>query len=397
MSSEITQRQAETLEFLADNGRSTAKEIQEGLGIGSTSTVYDHISALNKAGYTIANVDGEYLYVDDADHTVANPVSRIPDSAARQTITKRANQSLSQMKEEIMDALRGTEPVQADGGLAYEAGNEDMVVPCHDDHFGEVVHDEWGEEIFNSEVAEERVNERFERVVRQKHGREAMGATIDTLHVPLIGDIVTNEAIYRSQPHHIDARVRDQVRQAAEVYLDNFKTLSDTFNSVQIICQHGNHGEFRVDGSSGQANADDLLYAMLDMLIREAQEYGRMENVTLSYTDRTDYMNFEMRGGNIKAHMRHGDNVTNHIGTSSPESDWQFWENQYDFDIAYRGHYHQLKEEPLPDGTPVLMGGSIKDPGDYEEELGVGGEPVNIIHGVTDDHAKTWEEPIYFT
>jgi len=393
----ITPRQSEVLEYLSRVGRSSAGEIATELSIPTKSTVYDHISALNSAGFTIANTDGEYLYVDESqDDGVANPVSRVPDQVAQQTITKKANKSLAQIKEEIMSELDSKEQPVADGGMTYNAGNQDMVIPCHDDHFGEVVNDEFGNEEFNSHIAETRVYERFDEVVRQKNGREAMGDEIDTLHIPLNGDIVTNEAIYRSQPHHIDAKVRDQVRQAAEVYLDNIKRMSNVFPSVQVICQHGNHGEFRVDGASGQANADDLLYAMLDMLIRENQEHGDLSNVTLKYSDETDYMNFTMRNGNIKAHMRHGDNARNHIGTSSPQSDWLFWLAKHDFDIAYRGHYHEYRLEPLPDGTPVLEGGSIKEPGQYEEELGVGGNPTNIIHGVSDNNPITWQERVLF-
>jgi hypothetical protein len=66
------------------------------------------------------------------------------------------------------------------------------------------------------------------------------------------------------------------------------------------------------------------------------------------------------------------------------------------FNVAFTGHYHELKFEQIA-GRPVLMGGSLSPTGDYENTLGIAsGRPGAWTLGVSDDEPVAWQTPIYF-
>jgi predicted phosphodiesterase len=129
---------------------------------------------------------------------------------------------------------------------------------------------------------------------------------------------------------------------------------------------------------------------MLDNVVRAAG----LDNVTFIQSDFTYYVNFSLRDWN--AHLRHGHDASlEHIGTSAGKQRWQAWMLEHDFDIAFRGHYHMLKEEPVA-GQPVIMGGSIAPTSEFEESRAITGRPAAAVHGVTDEQVLDWTERIYF-
>lgn len=66
------------------------------------------------------------------------------------------------------------------------------------------------------------------------------------------------------------------------------------------------------------------------------------------------------------------------------------------WDIAYRGHYHEVKIEPIA-GRPVVMGGALEPSGDYANSLGIAkSRPAGIVHGATDKEPLAWSEFVYF-
>lgn len=257
----------------------------------------------------------------------------------------------------------------------YTKGKKDVVFHRSDDHFGDIVKDSKGEIIYNTDICQQHINDYFEKALKYINSNDKK---VENAHLLLGGDIVTNEAIYSSQPHDIEATIDEQIEIATATYMNVIKKLSEEFEHVQIVAQGGNHGEFRVKGSSKHANADDLLYNELHNIVK----WSGMENVSFHMSDRSDHVNFDVRGH--KGHLRHGDNVNNHIGTSSPESTWRAFLNRYEFDIAYRGHYHEKKIEDVQ-GKPVLMAPSPKPAGDFEGTIGAFGRPGGYFHFVSDE------------
>lgn len=387
----------------------TARQIADTLGYESTSGVYDLLKRAERRDPTFkfSSDDGTWDYerVDmepplmaDGGTVSETTTHRVP-TAQKQSITKTANDFLSELEVELRTRLSDTEPVRAE--LPVRPGHRDMVMFRTDDHFGEedteVLPDGTVEKHFSSEIAQERVFYHLESVLGWKAALEDAGYTFDTIHLLLNGDHVTNETIFASQPHYIDQLLRGQVRMAAKTYLDVIKTLASAFPAVQVVCQHGNHGELRAKGASHEANADDLFYDALDLALSESD----VDNVNLITNHVDTHTEFQMRGH--RGYMRHGQDALSHIGTNSGVKRWQSWllesmdrNGDAGWDVGYWGHYHQLKWEPVM-GRPVLMGGTLAPAGDYENSLGIApGRPGAWCHTVSDDEAIDQMKPIYF-
>lgn len=389
MSSNLTPTEHSIVEELP----ATSDGLGDELFDGETGRVYDHIRNIRGKGWQLKQDPGgryEVVEAPSADHTNTVVQTR-QTSEHKATLTRKAKQSLKELEQEIKPLRKQVGPAIADGGMVALTGHQDVVAHITDVHFGDVVYDLNNDEVFNSDICELRVREYFDQLHDVADVREALGETIDTVHVLLGGDIVTNEAIFDGQAWEVDEHIRQQLKRATAVLDDEIERLSERFPSVQIVCQHGNHGEFRVDGSSKHANADDLLYDRLETLA-VSNEY---DNVRFVMSERTDHTNFEMRGGEMKGHLRHGHHVPKHLGTSSPKSTWGAHLNAHGFDNAYIGHTHENREEPIQ-GRRVFRSGSFKDAGEYANEMGAYNRPLVNIHGVSDSAPVTWKEYIYY-
>lgn len=368
---------------------STSRGLASGMGVG-LSYVYDVVEGLRAKGYDVAqDSDGRY-FIPSEHETDDGPVhveSSRQTSSSKATKTRKAKKTLAEMEHNLKETLKDTDPAIARGGLDYTDGNQDLIIHRTDDHFGELVTNQHGERVFDSEVAEARVRKVFDESLALAEKRRDLGVEFDNVHLLLGGDIVTNEAIYEGQPHEIDETLHEQIDRAADVYIDSIQRLSDEFPTVQVVCQPGNHGRM---GSGNPTNADSILYTLLDKVVRQSE----MENVTFLQSDRSYYINFNLREWD--AHLRHGhDRSLEHIGTSAGKQRWQSWMIDHGFDVAFRGHYHMLKEEPV-NGVPVVMGGSIVPQTEFEESQAMSGRAIAAIHGTSDEYPLEWTDRITF-
>ncbi len=403
---DLTDRQRQVYELLAEQDHS-AEEIQNKLSI-SKSAVYDHISGmvnnLEDTEFQIGKTYGtheQYTIISPTEQD--GPVNATKQGArsnnvAKQTITKRANEFFAEIEDWKEKRNNYPQPV-ADGGLQATSGGLDLVFHVTDSHFGDkhvsVTRqpdgEEQVEEIFSSEIAENRIFYLLQKFIQWADELEAAGYTIDTVHLLLGGDIVTNEAIYDGQSWDVDETIKDQLIRAISVFEQVVARLSERFPTVQVVCQNGNHGEFRVDGSSGDANADDFLCALLDHNIRKSafRNKNQYDNITFIMDEHEYYTNFYLRDGEWRGHLRHGQNTRGHIGTSSQQSLWGSWKDEHQFDLGFYGHNHQLKNEHY-NGRRVFMGGTIAPPSEYAEAMGEFGYPCGYFLAVSDE--QTWEK-----
>lgn len=302
------------------------------------------------------------------------------------TITRAMNNLLTEDERGIKTLLNNTEPATAIQDPQPE--NEDLVFVLGDLHIGDKVTDDRDRIVFDTEIAIRRVREIIHRGIQ--HARRLPQTEIDTCHVVFNGDQITNSAVYDGQwenlDHELCATVKDQINTAAELLMWVVKTLAEEFDTVQVVCQPGNHGENRASGVSKQANADIHLMSRLDFGVRQSP----YDNINFIFHDSTKYTNFEMRGGRVRGHVRHGEECQEHAGsTSASKRDWRGWLNMHDFDLALRGHYHESKLERVL-GKPVILSGSVKPPSDFEESISEWGGPGAVVFGVSDEQAPTW-------
>jgi predicted phosphodiesterase len=373
---DFTESQKEVLNCLPD----TRANISDKLGI-SIRAVRGRMTGIEEKGGALQRDRDDVWYWDGGEN-----IHRIT-SRNKGTVTKKANEHLSKVEKMLKNVLKRTEP--AISPPKTEVSHEDVVIHRSDDHIGQVRYNDDGEEVYNTEIAIDRIREITQKTISLIDRELAANREFDNCHLLLGGDTVTNENIYDHQPFNIDETLDRQIEIGVEVYFEQIALLSERFDTVQVVCQAGNHGEIRASGQSKHANADDIVYGMLDQLVR----VSGMDNIHFVRNDSTKYTNFEMRGFN--GHLRHGQNALNHIGTASGQNRWRGWALRHNYDIAYRGHYHEFKIEHVHN-RPVLMSGSICPPGDFEESLSLWGEPAATIHGVSDERPMTWLYPIHF-
>lgn len=405
-------------------GGASYDEIADELGIKRT-TARDHVASLRDGDIAINEVEtdgGEkwFYYSREQVKQKQTPdanTKRSVSKSDKSSVSKRLNEQAEEMETKLNKLLQKTKPAKASGGISRRPGNEDVVVHATDDHVGDVETDEFGNVTYNTDIWFDRRKRTFDKAFYLVNRQKMAGYEFDTFHLLLGGDTVTGEGVYPGQSHGVELSLPEQIEKAAVFYTKQIRRASKKFDSVQVVCQSGNHGELNFTGSSKSSNADRLAYLMLTNMVRQSD----MENVSMVYNDSTNFTNFEMRGHN--AHLRHGDDSLEHIGTSSAKKDWRNWRDKHQFDVAYRGHYHMFeidtltrtREDPLLDtdgkpilsdgelvsekvteNVPVIMTGSTKPPSGFEESIAEWSQPAATIHGVSDDRPVTWLFPIDF-
>jgi hypothetical protein len=80
------------------------------------------------------------------------------------------------------------------------------------------------------------VRRSFDEAHNSIQSRQRMGADVDTVHLLLGGDHVTNEAIYDGQAFDIDENIKEQMNRATAVYDDEIERLSKLYPCVQVVC-----------------------------------------------------------------------------------------------------------------------------------------------------------------
>lgn len=382
MTDDLSQNESDAVDVMP----ATSREISDELNIGM-SYVWDIVGNIRDKGYSVSqDSEGRYYVAGDppTDSPSAHTEAR-QTSANKASITRDVKEYLSELEDNLLQSLQDTEPAVAE--MDPNPGNQDLIIHRTDDHFGELTTNQHGDEVFNSEIAEARVREVFSEAFEEVDARREAGIEFDGAHLLLGGDIITGEAIYDGQAHEIDETLQDQISRATDVYLENIRRLSEEFDYVQVVCQQGNHGRL---GHGNPSNADNVLYMALDKLVRESE----MENVEFVQSHQSYYVDFQIRDWNV--HLRHGhDSSLEHIGTSAGKQRWLSWLVDHGFDLAFRGHYHLLKEEPI-NGRPVVMGGSIVPQTEFEESHALSGRAMAAVHGISDEYPLEWTSRITF-
>jgi hypothetical protein len=396
---ELTPREHDVVDILPGNSIVLADE----LGI-SKSRVRALISSIsdkigidreytdnNNAVYGLSTTEEEIETGTDegqkgATETDPTP-TRLPASA-KASVTRDAKQWAAEMESYCNALLADTEPAVAD--VRTPTGGEDVVIPRFDDHIGKVVRNEHGDLLTDSDLTASTIDEVCQTAF--DHAEYHANGGVDTLWLVLGGDTVTGEGIYQNQMFDNDLELLDQVELAIDVYFRQIQDAASRFPHVAVACQSGNHGEVRAQGIDDGFNCDTIVYRMLDSLVRTKG----LDNISFYHNAATKYLNVTFRPETERweCHIRHGQDSLAHIGTSSGKNRWRGWKLQHEFDMAFRGHYHELKVEEVY-GSPVVMSGSICPPDDFEESLSEWSRPAGTVLGVSDDQPISWMSPIY--
>lgn len=290
---------------------------------------------------------------------------------AKQSVTREANTYLKELEHEVKNT---DTPETSYEAPEYSGNGFTAIIHETDSHFSAHVKDRKGKTVYNTDIAKQATHDAF-AWYRQEIVNKATQQELDEIVLLLGGDLVEGETIYEGQAHEITDTLEKQIEAARRTYFEELKLLAGLGVPVKVVCISGNHGDLPVSSSS---NADDLIYSMLE----DMADISGLEDVKFVRTDRSDGLLFNYR--NWKGYLCHGENRSNHIGTSSPQSDWYAMKDQYGFDAAWRGHHHVQKREDVS-GAPVYMTNSRKPGDDYTDTLATFGETGNAIYFATDD------------
>ena len=403
---------------LVQNGGATYEQIADSLDI-QRSTARDHVSKLQKEDGVPLGVrkDGEakeFYYKPQAKEHPVNPNYPTHELRSKASVTKEAKKKVHELIQYLDNDLNGRAP--ADTTLSVRESHEDMVCHRSDDHIGAAYHDEFGNETFSAEIGIDRVRTVSDRVFELKRRQEKAGVDFDTLHILMGGDHLHGIGIHDNQPWETQLSMPEQLTIGSDIYMEFIDRAAKEFETVQVVCQNGNHGELKGDGMGPDDNIDTAFFLTLDRRVRDRG----YDNVRLVRSASGNYTNFRMRVNKEqdhqtaeslgvkpqelppdlqtghRGHLRHGQNSLEHVGTSAGKKRWYAWKDQHEFDIAYRGHYHTFQLDSIA-SNHILESGAIVPPHDYEESLAEWDEPAASVHGVSDDRTMTWLYPVGFT
>lgn len=379
MPEDLTEREQQLIHFLPMSAKNLADRIDV-----APSTVRDYITDIRDKGYNIPYDSENGVYA-----APESPKARRVSTKNTGQKTKEANNYITNIEKTVIRRLEGKkELVEAQEPTP---GNEDMVLHVTDLHIGDRVEDQRGNIIYSTNIA---INVMEHITQKTLNLCNLMGniADFDTIHVLYGGDMITNENIYDGQAYDIEKMLADQMTNAVNVMTNQIKSFSEHFDTVNVVCQPGNHGKTRASGVSKQANMDLVTYRWVDDRIRESD----YDNINFAVSDATWFRTFPLRGGEWKGFLTHGQDSLEHIGTNTGRNRWRGWLNEQGFDVGYRGHYHESKREPIQNGPMIYESPSPKPADEWTSRIGKGSvEPPHkrlaTVHGVSDKRPVTWE------
>lgn len=366
MTKHLTEEQKSVLELLPD----TRKNISETLGISLRAVRY-RMDAMEDKGYRFErNRDGTW---DTIGRDQKEEPQRVK-SYEKSQITKDINDVLTEMERDLKEIVNQTNPVVAQKGITNTKGKSTVVIPRTDDHFGAHIKARQREEEFDSDEAERRVRKVIDHVIHRSRER----GDVENAILGMFGDHVDGETVYNAQLDDIDKILRDQIKQASKVYVEQIEKLSDEFDHVTVVTVPGNHGSLSKDSTS---NADDIVFDQVETGI----SWLDLDNVTMKKSYNQNFVEFSIRNHN--GYARHGQDALKHAATSSGQNRWMQWKEGSNFDVAYHGHHHQLRMEPVGRGNTVFQCGTITPPSLFADSVGSTGVPETFYHFATDEES----------
>ena len=322
------------------------------------SIVTEHLRDLRRSGWRV--------YIDEtAAHVGIESDAPLRSSEHKGTRTRKANRWWELSHNALVRGYRALNPPTA--SLNATDGSEDWLLHMTDLHAGDLVRDDEGNVVYSTDQLPSIIDYITERglSLADKHGSE-----YDAAHLLWGGDFVTNEGIYEGQFEDLDAWLDEQHESLIDPLIRQLKAFSERFETVQVVCQVGNHGKNRASGTSKQANADLILYKSVRNVVAQlCDRAGMLTNVNFVIGEARPYRNFSLRGGKLKGHLRHGQHRRPQAETSARDKEWTKTLLDHSFDVALMGHYHISGRIPW-DGPPVIVSPSPKPAGEFVETIG---------------------------
>jgi len=262
---------------------------------------------------------------------------------------------------------------------------EALILMLSDLHIGKEVKDYEGNVLYNSKIA---ITYLQKLIVRLKHVMEhaGKGTNIDEIVILCIGDLVDNEAIYSSQPFHLDIFVADQVKLATKLIWELIVEASNIkgIRKVSVVSVRGNHG--RMTFGSENSNWDNVIHNNLYMINSIAN------NPKIEIGEHCGEFNI----ATVKGHrilIRHY--APSQTETAAAKAKFSGWIDTHKVDAICYGHYHHYSIGNFNNRT-IVRNGSLPGSDDLAERMAVKSDPCQMVFGVSKNRLPTFIYPLTF-
>jgi hypothetical protein len=182
------------------------------------------------------------------------------------------------------------------------------------------------------------------------------------------GDMIEGVSIFPGQVWELDGTLYEQVFEVADLISWAVKQALQTYESVEVVGEWGNHGRLgkKGDGIKASDNMDRIVY---EISRKSLQNEDRIRDFKI--WDKW-YQHFTI--GNYKGLLVHGDEIKS-FGGNTPSYGILRKANSWasgvvpPFRDLYIGHYHQQMMLQLANGGAVYMTGSTESDNEYAREF----------------------------
>lgn len=274
---------------------------------------------------------------------------------------------------------------------------EDIVCLVSDMQGGELVDAEemGGLNEYTFAKLEQEVWTYLERVRRIVAERRVAGKDVRRLHLPLLGDIIDGETVYRGQQWHIEQNVFDQSVRLYEMLAQLIIALTELDAEIVVETIPGNHGRVGAKGEAAlRVNWDNVVYQYLAIRLKG------VKGVAFNGPHKSWYKVVDILGW--KFHLGHGDNVKGWGGipfygfTRAYTNDFMLLALMKEtFQYWICGDKHVQFSIDMGPGEIIVNGNWVGTSYFSAKELHKGGRPSQTVFGVTEREGVTWRQPVY--
>lgn len=384
---DLTDRQEQVLYYLP----ASSEDLADHMGIGA-STVRDHLHAIQNKEIDVQydQSANQWFIADDRKQKL-----RRVSTQHKSQKTKEATAIIEQEESILLRRLNASEPLTATPNRS--SGSESFCLILSDLHFGDLVEKEyWDPEtsqyqtrtVYDVDIASNAVHKFGKKALQIKSLMEN-SIDFDDCHLFILGDVATGEGIYEGQVHDIEAHLSDQTTESVSALYNLTSTLAEEFESLQVRCVPGNHGTSRASASHG-ANTDLITYRWLDDRLRDSG----YENISFATAEAHRHLNAQVRSWSF--HCRHGHDGKEHVDeTSYSQKLWRGWQEEFQYDVAMKGHHHKPAFHQVMNKYPVFSAPSPKPGGEFASQIGSPdvsrSKDLGWVFGVSDERPVTWQ------
>lgn len=214
---------------------------------------------------------------------------------------------------------------------------------------------------------------------------------VKVLNIFWLGDLITGETIFPTQPHHIEAGVVDQIFKTVPFVVEQLARLACFFKEVRCYCVAGNHG--RVGKFAHESsNWDRVFYKTLEL---STQGVPNIKWVI------PEGWNLTAKVLNTKILCVHGHQVKMWqnipaYGLTTRVARWAITEGLGSFDVVFCGHFHTSWRLSW-NNIKVFLNGTTADGDEFAlEKLGLESSQSQWLLSVHPRQGITWSYELNF-